>query len=120
MWLMENGAESAIEALRTLYLPPTRHLELARLYHIEAWVDSVFNLLLGEPLKELSDTEQEQLGYDLYKILALANESLHHYHLSIAYQAPDLKFDDDISWEDCSKHAQCEKVGSTVDLLGSY
>jgi hypothetical protein len=108
MWVMDTAADSAIEAVRSLYLPPTRRLELARLYHVDEFVKPAFNLLFGAPLRDLSAIHIQQLGFRLYELLALGNESLHNYHLSIAFQAPDLDFEDDISWKGCASHKQCK------------
>ena len=104
MGVMDTAADSAIEALRSLYLPPTRRLELARLYHVDEFVKPAFNLLLGAPLRDLSAIHIQQLGFRLYELLTLGNESLHNYHLLIAFQAPDLDFEDNISWKGCTSH----------------
>ena len=105
MWVMDTAADSAIKALCSLYLPLTHRLELARLYHVDEFVKPAFNLLLGALLRDLSAIHIQQLGFWLYE---LGNESLYNYHLSIAFQAPDLDFKDDISWKGCASHNRCK------------
>jgi hypothetical protein len=110
MWVMDTAADSAIEALRSLYLPPTRRLELARLYSVDEFVKPAFDVLLGAPLKDLSNLHVQQLGFRFYELLSLGNESLHNYHLSIAFQAPALDFANDTSWTGCANHTRCKNA----------
>lgn len=112
MWMMENAASSAIQALETLYLSPTRQLELARLYRIEEWVRRALDRMLNRQLTYITAVERQQLGFELYAIIAMAKESLERWYRSIAFQAPGLDFDEemDMEWGGCSSHAVCKKV----------
>lgn len=101
---MGDGCCSRIEALCSLYPPPTHQLELAWLYNVDDFVKPAFNVLLGAPLKDLSNIHVQQLGLWLYELLSLGNESLDSYHLSIMFQAPALDFENDTSWTGCTNH----------------
>ena len=77
-------------------------LELSRLYNVDDFVKPAFDVLLGPPLKDLSNIHVQKLGFRLYELLSLGNDSLHSYHLSIAFQDPALDFENDTSWIGCA------------------
>lgn len=105
---MELAANSAIKELHSLYLPPTRRIEIARLYNVESWLKPAFRVLIDVQLTSLEAEQVRQMGFGLYEILARGKERLELYRRSIAFVAPDMSFDeDDLDWGGCTRHQQC-------------
>lgn len=105
---MEFAANSAIKELQSLYLPPTRRIEIARLYNIESWLKPAFRVLLDDKLTSLEPEQVRQIGFGLYEILSRGKERLELYRRAIAFVAPEMNFeDDDLDWGGCTRHQQC-------------
>ena len=108
-WLIEESIAWVISRLEELDLSPSRRLQLARMYGIPQWIAPATRQLIHTPLGNITASDAECLGLQVYTIIAKARERLEIEHRSIGVVAPGLSLMPSV---ECSlaKHSICKDV----------
>ncbi|KAJ7732947.1 hypothetical protein DFH07DRAFT_780787 [Mycena maculata] len=104
LWQIEVGRAYAIDALQTIYLPPSRRLELAGKYSIHHWVEGAVAEIFSGKLTDLSEDDLSRIGLKVYSILV---KGMHRMEIEMRRTAnvePAMTLDPD--WQ-CKNHSVC-------------
>ena len=113
MWDIEESITWATSRLEELNLTPARRLQLARMYIIPHWIAPAMQQLIHAPLADISVSEAECLGLQVYMIIAKAHERIEVERKSIGAVAPGLSLAPSTA---CSvtKHSTCKDIWAQV------
>ena len=101
MWQIDEGVAYAVHHLENVFMPPSRRIQLARMFSVYDWVRPAIEVMLRSELSSISEDEANNLGVKVYSIIAKAREMLEReWKLTAAYPPP-ITFDP--SWE-CETH----------------
>lgn len=104
---MDVAKTYAVDALKHMYLPPSRRLELAGKFSLHDWVEPAVTEILEGKLSDLADTDLNRIGIQVYSILVRGKERMEIEMRRTANVEPALAADPD--WQ-CQKHAVCVAV----------
>ncbi|KAJ7495757.1 hypothetical protein B0H11DRAFT_2389353 [Mycena galericulata] len=113
LWEISEAVEYAKRHLNLMYLPPSRRLELARMYSLHDWIhDAVASLVTGK-LDWITEVDQNRFGAKVYTIIANAKEVL-WYETRLACRVPP-QLDPNPAWvSDNHDHRVCTEVFNEV------
>lgn len=101
MWQIDEGVAYAVHHLENVFMPPSRHIQLARMFSVHDWVRPAIEVMLRSELSTISEDEANNLGVKVYSIIAKAREMLERERKLTAAYPPPITFDP--SWE-CETH----------------
>jgi hypothetical protein len=103
MWQIDEGTAFAIHHLEKAALPPTRRLELSKMFSVFDWIRPALNRLILDDFLflNLSGDELTQLGIKTYSIIVKARHTMERERRLIAAVPPPMKFD--VTWN-CDVH----------------
>ncbi|KAJ6477788.1 hypothetical protein C8R45DRAFT_1102070 [Mycena sanguinolenta] len=101
---IDVGKNYAKTHLESLYLLPSRRIELARQYSIHEWVKGAVEEIFRKKLVDLSDLDIARIGAKVYSILAKGMERMDIEMRRTANVEPPMTTDPD--WT-CTKHTVC-------------
>ncbi|KAJ7633269.1 hypothetical protein FB45DRAFT_1148931 [Roridomyces roridus] len=107
LYIIAAGKDVAVENLDSIYLPPTRKLQLACEFRILKWIEPAVKSIISRPIHQLTTDEAERVGFSVYRILVQARDLVEKDIKRTAHLAPPLA--EDPSWE-CADHKSCVKV----------
>ncbi|KAJ7436840.1 hypothetical protein FB451DRAFT_1570898 [Mycena latifolia] len=117
LWQIEVGKTYAVEVLTSMYLPPTRRLELAAKFSIHDWVEPAVTKIFDGRISDLSLIDIGRIGTKVYSVLVNGMERMEMEIRRTANVEPPLTADPD--WQ-CQKHAMCAAAWKQLwwDKLG--
>ncbi|KAJ7637446.1 hypothetical protein B0H17DRAFT_1217102 [Mycena rosella] len=107
MWQIEVSRNYAIDMLMSMYLLPSRCLELAAKFSLYEWVEPAVTEIFEKPLGSLSAADIECIGIKAYAIMVRGEECMEREIFCTANIEPVLATDP--SWK-CEKHKVCIAV----------
>lgn len=97
------------------YNEPALKLQLARKYKIARWVEPTARILLRLDTSLITWECANQIGHDVYFVLASTKAKIEEMRKRMAFKAPYL-----IEGADCKNHALCQEVWNRIwwDCMG--
>ncbi|KAJ6450134.1 hypothetical protein C8R47DRAFT_1329919 [Mycena vitilis] len=113
---VESGVQYAVHHLEEHpHLGAALRYRLARNYHIDRWARRAFYELMEGSMLELTQEDDELLGWDAYRALVMAHAEVTQHRLTLALFPPDV-----VHSAHCYTNSYCDSswVGNWMGMSG--
>ncbi len=90
-FVIEDGRDFATRHLPQLSsFRPSLQIQLARNYRIDHWLEPAFRQLLSVPLQRLSETEADEIGFFVYRLVTITKAKIDDHRRILAFSPAEV------------------------------